>query len=797
MVTRRAFLLSAAGAAGVLAIGWTVAHTHGRLVGKTPPATPGSNVALNGWVMIDADDIVTIVMSKAEMGQGIHTGAAMLLADELGADWKRVRVVDAPIDGIYGNHQNIGAALFALRPDDHGVIAEGERALARLIADFAHSMVTGGSTSIADLWQPMREAGASARIMLCRAAAKHWGDTSADACDARNGRIYRASGESIGFGRLVGAASKETLPAHVTLKDCSRFTIIGQRLNRIEAQSKIDGTARFGIDALPDDLLYASVMMCPVPGGRVVSYDDSTLRNMAGVESCKFEPLHGGTGGVAVIAANPFIAMSALCKLKPTWNPDTLPDVNDERIRDTMTNAFDDGTPAHSFYRTGDVAKALAKPPLVDVEYCVPYLAHGALEPVNCTAQVKDGRATIWVSTQIPMAARNAVAKYLNLHDDAVELHQYLIGGGFGRRLEVDYIVQAVEIARHAKGRPVQTIWPRAQDTTHDFYRPACMSRFQGALDAQGKLSAWKNVSVSQSINHAALPRAFGVPKLFAPSCRDITSGEGAFDQPYECANVSIEHKTVELSVPVGNWRSVGHSFHAFFVESFMDEMASAARKDPFQFRLDMLKQPEHKRHADVLRKLIEVSHWHAPPKGDGIARGMAMHESFGSVVAQVAEVERQGKDDFRVLRVYCVIDCGIAINPNLVEQQMESGIVFGLSAAMRQQITLKDGRVQQRYFSEFPLVDMSDCPDIKTIVMESGGKPQGVGEAGTPPIAPAVANALFALTGTRYRKLPFKPAPPPEGDDKWCASVLTGKPLMSIPIPPPRCSGCSAANTN
>ncbi|MFM0557103.1 molybdopterin-dependent oxidoreductase [Paraburkholderia sediminicola] len=798
MLARRTFLLGGASVAGlgVLAIGWSVSPSHDRLVQKMPFDTPRTNVALNGWLMIDTGNNVTIVMSKAEMGQGIHTGAAMLLAEELGADWSQVRIVDSPIDAIYTNRENLARSL-AIRPDDHSWRATTEEDFARLIGRLLGTMVTGGSTSIVDLWKPMREAGASARMMLCSAAAKQW-KVSVSQCKARSGRIICGPQQSVTFGELVDAAKLEPRPTHVTLKDKSSFTIIGQRFKRIEAQSKINGKAMFGIDAQPRDLLYASVTMCPTLGGTATGYDSSNVTNKEGVHAIfKVEPYNGGTGGVAVIAENPFIAMRTLCQLSYTWDHGPAAKVSDADVSAALIKALDDNTHPRSFYVTGNVDEVLKESKPLEMQYKVPYLAHGTLEPVNCTAQVTDGGAAIWVSTQIPMAARKAVAKFLNLNEDKVQVHQYLIGGGFGRRLEVDYIVQAVAIADQAKGRPVQTIWPRAQDMTHDFYRPACVSRFKGALDSDGNLIAWQNESASQSINVEALPRAFGSPKIIFEVLKDITTAEGAFDQPYECKNISVTHNTVSLPIPVGNWRSVGHSYHAFFVESFIDEMATAAHKDQIQFRLDMLKKQEHHRHAEVLQQLIEFSGWHIPLKRDGtIARGVAMHESFGSVVAQVAEVRKHG-DSFRVTRVFCVIDCGIAINPNLVEQQMESGIIFGLSAALQQQITIVQGQVQQKYFSDFPLVAMSTCPEICTRVIQSGTEPQGVGEAGTPPIAPALASALFALTGTRFRSLPFMQPPVPCGGDIWCQSVLTGKPSSCIPPPTHRSSGCSGVNTN
>jgi len=785
MLTRRTFLLGGA-AAGALVVGWTLLRPEDRLDTALPPPANTGDARLNGWVVIDADNRVTIVMSKAEMGQGVHTGAAMLLAEELDADWSQVRVAQSAVDPLYINHENLPRSL-PFRADDDGALAHISEYLARRSARLLGSMVTGGSTSIADLWQPMREAGASARAMLCGAAARRW-DVSAEQCQARSGRVFHAaSGRSASFGELAGDARELPHPAHPALKDPKTFTLIGKRLGRIEAKSKLDGTARFGIDALPDRLLYASVLMCPTLGGTARKFDANKVMHKIGVKG--FYPVdayHGGTGGVAVIAENPFIAMRALCELPVEWDHGPAAGLNTDDVRAALTRALEGSDGGHAFYHVGDAPAALKRGKMLEMRYEVPYLAHGALEPVNCTVQVEGRKAQVWVSTQVPMAARKAVANVLGLGADDVEIHQLLLGGAFGRRLEIDFIVQAADIARHASPNPVQTIWSRPQDMTHDFYRPACMADCRGALDPDGKLIAWESTSASQSIAEQALPRAFGKPRFLTRLLPDATMAEGAFDQPYECPNLLVRHHRVELPVPVGYWRSVGHSHQAFFVECFLDEMAAAAGKDPLAFRLELLRQPAHQRHVRVLETLRERAAWRGPAQWKDrddvvFARGMAMHESFGSVVAQVAEVTGDGApggDGFRVTRVVCVVDCGRAINPNLVEQQMESGIVFGLSAALQHAITLRNGQVQQHYFSDYPLVDMQTCPTIETYVLDSDAPPEGVGETATPPVAPAVANALFALTGKRHRRLPLQAAPAvPEGNDPWCQSVSTARP--------------------
>ncbi|WP_423193441.1 molybdopterin cofactor-binding domain-containing protein [Cupriavidus sp. H18C2] len=806
MLSRRAFLVGGAGAvgAGALVVGWLVLRPDDRLDARRPPRVPEPAVPLNGWVAIGTDNAVTIVMCKAEMGQGIHTAAAMLLADELGADWRQVRVVQSPLDTLYINRENLGAGL-PYRHDDKRLHAELARDLSRRVSRYFGSMVTGGSTSIRDLWLPMREAGASAREMLCTAAARQW-SVPARECVAQAGTVrHVASERSATFGALVTAARDLAHPEHPRLKDAASFTLIGQRIRRIETAPKLDGSLRFGIDVVPAelardvgatgplDLRYASVLMCPTLGGKYKGREVKFARP-AGVHDCfPVDGYNGGTGGVAVIADNPFIAMRALCDLRVApdqWDHGPAAQWNSARVRETLVAALDEGS-ARKYYRAGDADAVIRQTAekggkVLHMQYEVPYLAHGALEPINCTALVRDGRATVWVSTQVPQAARAAVAGALNLDADDVVIHERFLGGGFGRRLEVDYVAQAAAIAARAPGKAVQTIWSRPQDMAHDFYRPACVSRFSGVLDDKGNLVAWRAASASQSVSGQALARTYGLPRAIARVLPDATMAEGAFDQPYECANVEVSHRRVALPIPVGYWRSVGHSHQAFFVESFLDEMAAAAGKDPIQFRIGLLKSPAHHRHVAVLRRLAELSGWKRPvvwkQGGQRLARGMALHESFGSIVGQVAEVRSDPVHGWRVTRVFCVVDCGVAVNPDLVVQQMESGIVFGLSAAMQQAVTIRDGQVQQHYFSEVPLIDMETCPDIVTHVMASPAKvPYGVGEAGTPPIAPAVANAVAALTGQRVYTLPLRPPPAlPAGEElwegdrwcKWCKSL-------------------------
>jgi isoquinoline 1-oxidoreductase beta subunit len=753
---RRHFLLASAATAGALVVGCSVLPPRQRLVAGEPiPLKPGE-VGLNGWVKVAPDNTVTVLMARSEMGQGAHTGMAMLLAEELDADWAQVRVEHSNIDGIYNNVAVLVDGL-AFHPDDDGAMKRfAGWMVAKIGRDFG-TMITGGSSSIKDVWEPMRVAGASARAMLVNAAAAQW-NVPASECRVEAGKVLHASGRTATFGELAALAGAQPLPGKVALKDPAKFKLIGQPVRRIEAPSKLDGSARFGIDVLPPGLVYASIVMCPTLGGTVASFDAAAAMKVPGVmKVIKLDAYNGGSGGVAAIADTPWHALRAVREVTVQWDHGPAAGLSSQDVERRLKEALDRST-GHAYVKHGDVDAALAgAAKVIGAEYRAPFLAHAAMEPMNCTVQLKDGAATVWVSTQMPGLARDQVAKVLKIRAEKVDVKVQMLGGGFGRRLEVDFISQAAAIARETAGAPVQLLWSREQDTTHDYYRPACVSRFSAGLDGAGKLVAWSNVSSSPAIIPKVLKRNFGYPSLG----NDKTTAEGAFDQPYEWPNARIGHEVVDVAVPVGFWRAVGHSHQAFFKECFLDEVAVAAGKDPVEFRAALLAR--HPRHLAVLRRAAEVAGWKTPsspaPDGAPTARGIALHQCFGSVVAQVAQVSLAPDKTIRVHRVTCVIDCGTAVNPNLIRQQMESGIVFGLSAALFGEITIVNGQVQQTNYHDFPVLRMNECPAIETVIMPSQAPPEGVGEPGTPPIAPAVANAVFALTGQRLRSLPLKPA--------------------------------------
>ena len=755
MSTRRQFILGTLATGAALVVGWGFVQPRQRLTGSKPlPAQPGQRV-FNGWVKISADGTVLVQVPKSEMGQGVHTALAMVLADELDADWAMVRVEHPPLDAIYNNQATLVDGL-PFHPDSMGPVKQLSRWFtAKFMREFGLQM-TGGSSSLKDLWLPMRVAGASARAMLVAAAAAQWG-VKAEECDVKAGFVSHVSGKLAGFGALAAAVAQQPLPKVVVLKKPPQFTLIGKPMPRIEAADKTNGRAAFGMDLALPGMLYATVKMCPTLGGTVESFDAAGVQTMPGVKKVlAVAGHHGGTAGVAVIADSTWHALKALAAVNVRWNEAaSAAGVSSPAVWDQLTTVLDQDE-GLAYFKQGSVDDAFRTAArTVKAEYRAPWLAHAALEPINCTVQVHENRATVWAPTQVPGLARRAAALALGLPSEAVEVQVQFLGGGFGRRLEVDFVGQAAEIAKAVPGVPVQTFWSRAEDTRHDFYRPACVSRWEAAVDAQGKLAGVRSLSAGQAIVPVVMSRLFGV--YGGPL--DKTASEGAFDQPYEWPSARIAHATVELPVPVGFWRSVGHSHQAFFKECFIDECAVALAKDPVVLRLGLLKN--HPRHAAVLKLAAEKAGWGTPlapaPDGAKKARGVALHQSFGSIVAQVVEASVAADKTIRVHRVVAAVDCGTPVNPNHIAQQMESAVIYGLSAALYGEITLDKGRVQQSNFHDYPALRMDACPAIETHIVPSAEHPEGMGEPGTPPLAPALASALFALTGQRLRTLPLK----------------------------------------
>ena len=753
--SRRRFLLSGAGAAGALLVGWGVAPPRQRLEGSAPLALKNDAVALNGWVAIAPDNTVSVVVPRAEMGQGVHTALPLLVAEELDVPLAAVRIVQAPFDKIYANVAVMRENL-PFHPDDAGYTkAAAQWALAKVGRELGINL-TGGSSSVKDAWLPMREAGATARGLLIAAAARRWEVPPASIRTADGHCFHDGSRRNASFGSLARAAAHET-PYEVPLKERHQFRLIGRSTPRRDARIKADGSAKFGIDARPAGMVYAALRMAPTIGGTIGGINPTSVLALPGVLSVidftgALEGQTGAQAGVAVVARTFWQASQAAAALSIRWEPGPHATLSTARLFAGLQEALD-GDDGHVYHERGDVTAVTDGARVVRAEYRAPLLAHAAMEPVNCTAQVEGGKVRLWLSTQAPTIAVDIAARMGGVDAADVELHEHLLGGGFGRRLEGDMVAQAVAIARQCQGRPVQVIWTREDDIRHDVYRPAALARFVATLDAAGGILSWDCRAASGALGHQFMRRNLGLPAA-GP---DKTTVEGVYDMQYEIPHQRIAHVAVDTPVPLGNWRSVGHSQNAFFKESFIDEMAHAGGLDPVTLRRAMLLK--HPRELAVLD--AAVARAGRPPAGR--AHGVALHSSFGSIVAQVVEVSVQ-EGQIRVHRVVCAIDCGLVVTPNLVAQQMESSVLFGLSAALGGEITLKDGQVEQGNFNDYPVLRMHEAPLVETVISMSTEPPEGVGEPGVPPIAPAVANAVFKLTGQRLRSLPLRLGSAPLG---------------------------------
>jgi isoquinoline 1-oxidoreductase beta subunit len=742
--TRRRLLLAAGLAGGAFVVGGYFFH-RGRDRLRLPANAQGTGW-LTAWLRIGADGRVTVMVPRQEMGQGVTTALPMLVAEELDCDPASLAFEQAPIDAVYANATMIGDGV-PFRPDDHGWLARLARTSQYKLGELLGVQGTGGSSSVRDAWEMMRRAGAAAREMLVAAAAARWQVRAAE-CRTERGRVLHGA-RSLGYGELIADAARQDIPQAPKLRDPAQFRLIGTSFPRLDVPEKTDGRAQFAIDVRPSGLRFAAIAQCPVFGGSLKRADASKAKGLPGVIAVvELDATSTTAAAVAVVADGWWRANSALAALGIEWHDGPHGKLASATQRAAYAALLEKGEP-RTYEELGDAPGALAAASKVlAARYEVPYLAHATMEPMNATAHFKDGRCEVWVGNQAPTLVQWLAA-------DATEtiVHTPYLGGGFGRRAEVDVAVQAAAIARRLPGTPVQLIWSREEDLQHDVYRPMAMADLRCALDADGRIAAWHHRIAGQSCTAGITARL--QPAAASDLMKDKTTAEGAFDLPYAMPNRLVEHVLAHQPVPVGFWRSVGHSYNAFFVEAFLDEVAHAARRDPYEFRRAMLAGAP--RHLKVLETAALKAGWGGTlPARTG--RGIALAESFHSIVAQVAEVEVGADGAIKVLRVVCAIDCGKAVNPAIVERQMESGIVFGLTAALYGEITLKDGRVEQSNFPSYPMLTMAACPAIETHLVESGWEHLGgVGEPGTPPIAPAVANAVFAASGQRLRKLPLR----------------------------------------
>ncbi len=666
----------------------------------------------------------------------------------------KLRLQQAGPDTIYGNVVMLTSSLPFHPLESEGVakptkVKLGEWFVGKIARELGIN-ATGGSSSVADAWVPLRTAAATARAALLESAAKQWQVPTSELRIAA-GVVQHASGKTAHFGELAAGAAGVS-PKNVSLKAREQWTLLGKPTPRGDIPAKTTGAAQFGIDVRPPGMLFAALRLAPQIGGSVKSMNTQAALAMPGVQKIvPVEALGGSTAGFAAVAQTTWHARQAAQAVQAEWAPPPNGALNSTSIEARLQTALtaEDG---HAFYEKGDAAQSEASAAtLVEASYQAPYLAHATMEPMNCTAQVKDGKVSVWAPTQVPEMARAIAAKVAGVDTKDVTLHVTLLGGGFGRRLEVDYVAQAVRVAMACDGKPVQLVWSREEDMTHDFYRPMHVAVLRASVDDIGEVSSLRIKSAGDAISPRWMAR--GMPALSGPvDMPDKTTAEGLFDLPYGFDHQHMAHVATRMEVPVGFWRSVGHSHNAFFSESFIDELAAATRKDPVEFRLALLKDAP--RYAAVLQLAANKAGWGSQlPKGH--AMGVALHKSFGSIVAEIAEVSL--KDGVpRVHRVVCAIDCGTVINPDTVAQQMESAVIFGLSAALYGKIDIQDGVVQQTNFPTYPVVQLAQAPKVETYIVPSTRVPTGVGEPGLPPIAPAISNALFALTGTRHRRLPL-----------------------------------------
>ena len=733
-ISRRKAIVGTLAGAGVLAVGYAVWPYPQEERARAALGHSKDDAVLNTWIKVARDNRVTIVVPHQDMGQGSPTALAQMAADEMDADWALVSVLEAPAHEAFAN-ADVLKGMIGLPTT--GAVGSTLNWLLPKVARTMDVMITGGSSSVRGTGQfAMRPAGAAARDMFVRAAAARWQVSPAELKTADSHVLHEPSGRKIAYGELIDIAADLDPPTAPRLKTPDQFTLMGKPLRRLDIPEKVTGAAAFAIDTRLDGMRYAAIRHSPVFGGTIETVDEAAVLKRRGVERVvRLPAAKGGFMGmaasevaVAVVADNSWRAEQAARALPVSFAPGINAALSTEGMFADFMKAVA-GAPTSDLHKQGDVDKAFSgAAKIVEAAYRAPFLDHAGMEPHSATVVVRDGSAEVWTGSQAPLMVRSAVADALGMSASKVTVHNRRLGGGFGRKMQLDSAVQAARIAKEMPGTPVKLTWSREEDIQHGKYRPACLSRFKAGLDVNGLPVAWLNVYNWHDDDAAKIP--------------------------YGIASQHIGYVDATAPVPTGPWRSVGHSRHAYFTESFIDELAEAAKIDPYEYRRRLLKDAP--RHLAVLDLVAEKAGWGKPAPA-GVARGIALHESFGSVAAQVAEVSLGRNGELKVDRVVCAIDCGTAINPNTVAAQVQGGVLFGLSAALYGEITLKDGRVQQSNFHDYPVLRLADAPRVEAHILNSGATMGGIGEPGTPPAAPAVANAVFAATGKRLRQTPLR----------------------------------------
>jgi isoquinoline 1-oxidoreductase beta subunit len=745
-ITRRVFLAGAGAAAAGLAVGY---YVYRRPFPNPLEGEAGEGEAVfSPFVKIPVEGPVTVIVPRAEMGQGVTTTLAALVAEELDLRLDQIEVEHGPAASAYANIAVMEDGIPFPRFDD-STLVEMMRSGMGVVGKFLAMQVTGGSSSTVDGFERMRRAGAHAREALKAEAARRWQVEPATLRTAEGRVTNPASGEGFAYGELALDAANVGLAAEPVLRDPAEWKLLGKPQPRVDMAAKVTGAPIFGVDVDLPGMVFATIRMNPHFGGAIRSLDDSAALALPGVEKViRLETYLGH--GFGVVARSTWHAMRGADAVKVEWeNPQS--GLDDAALWAGLENALDES--GSNFRNDGDVERAFAGAPaeaMVEAEYRVPFLAHAAMEPMNATAHFRDGRLDLWAPNQSPTLVRMACAREASISQDDTRVHTTSLGGGFGRRLDVDYAVYATRLAMETRGRPVKAIWTREEDTAHDMYRPAAIGRFRARLGTDGVPQALDMKIASPSIVASVLPRLY--PRLPAPGS-DAAIVDGSYNQPYAIENCRVTGVVAaNPGVPVGFWRAVGNSFNGFFHEGFMDEIAVAGGIDPVELRLRLM--ADHPAAIGVVEKVAEMADWSAPLAANR-AKGFAFVTSFGSWVAEIVEIS-QTAGRIRVEKIWVAADVGRALDPGIVEAQLMSGALFGLSAAMFEEVNIEDGRTVQSNFHDYEPLRIHQSPQVEVAILQNAPKMGGVGEIGTPPAAPALANAVFALTGKRIRQLPL-----------------------------------------